>query len=84
MLQQPPMCIYDWKFAWDNRFGLTSRIIISLLQTLLADDIAKDYSELDFKLSQVILTVGVTWVCFAAYHKSLNVLREKRRGPGRC
>ena len=23
-------------------------------------------------------------VCFAAYHKSLNVLREKRRGPGRC
>merc|ERR1739838_569056 len=34
-------------------FKLTSKLLVGLLQTLLTDEIAKDYSELDFNLSQV-------------------------------
>ncbi|XP_078484589.1 tyrosine-protein kinase BAZ1B [Ciona intestinalis] len=37
-------------------YALTSRILVVLLQTLLADDIAKDYMELGYRLNQVQVT----------------------------
>nr|XP_018670950.1 tyrosine-protein kinase BAZ1B isoform X2 [Ciona intestinalis] len=37
-------------------YSLTSRILVVLLQTLLADDIAKDYMELGYRLNQVQVT----------------------------
>lgn len=35
------------------RFGITRKIVVVMLQLLLGDDIAKDYSELDFPLNTV-------------------------------
>ncbi|CAK8676632.1 unnamed protein product [Clavelina lepadiformis] len=42
--------------AGRNGFGLTRKILVLLLQTLLADDIARDYTEVEYHLNQILVT----------------------------
>nr|CAB3225102.1 tyrosine-protein kinase BAZ1B [Phallusia mammillata] len=57
-------------------FSVTSRILVVLLQTLLADDIAKDYMELDYKLNKVHVTPDVccelTRICLRQVDEELD------------
>ena len=39
-------------------FLVTSRVLVLLLRTLLMDDIAKEYEDLDFRINQVNMTIS--------------------------